>query len=196
MGYDARRRFVGRLAIAAFLSTFAGSTRADQVAISSPDSVVVSKDADTVEFTFEIVNTGVPIKLNVNIGQISEFVAPQLGDTVTHVLSTNSITATTCGALAVKQSCTVSALYDILNGDPFNKVNPAHDAVWIAGLDVPWTSSDEQSSGSAQSFAGVRISVAAVGSNTVPEPSTWAMILLGFGGLGFMGYRKARVAAT
>jgi hypothetical protein len=27
---------------------------------------------------------------------------------------------------------------------------------------------------------------------TVPEPSTWAMMLLGFAGLGFFGYRKAR----
>lgn len=27
---------------------------------------------------------------------------------------------------------------------------------------------------------------------TVPEPSTWAMMLLGFAGLGYAGYRKAR----
>jgi hypothetical protein len=26
----------------------------------------------------------------------------------------------------------------------------------------------------------------------VPEPSTWAMTLLGFAGLGYMGYRRAR----
>jgi hypothetical protein len=25
----------------------------------------------------------------------------------------------------------------------------------------------------------------------VPEPSTWAMMVLGFAGLGFAGYRKA-----
>jgi uncharacterized membrane protein len=31
---------------------------------------------------------------------------------------------------------------------------------------------------------------------TVPEPSTWAMMLLGFGGLGFVGYRKARQRAN
>jgi hypothetical protein len=29
-----------------------------------------------------------------------------------------------------------------------------------------------------------------------PEPSTWAMMLLGFAGLGFAGYRKARGAGT
>jgi hypothetical protein len=28
---------------------------------------------------------------------------------------------------------------------------------------------------------------------TIPEPSTWAMMLLGFAGLGFLGYRKARM---
>jgi Ice-binding-like/PEP-CTERM motif len=29
------------------------------------------------------------------------------------------------------------------------------------------------------------------GGSTVPEPSTWAMLLLGFAGLGFAGYRRA-----
>ena len=33
---------------------------------------------------------------------------------------------------------------------------------------------------------------ATVISNGVPEPSTWAMMLLGFGGLGFLAYRKAQ----
>jgi hypothetical protein len=28
----------------------------------------------------------------------------------------------------------------------------------------------------------------------IPEPSTWAMMLLGFAGLGFAGYRHARKA--
>jgi hypothetical protein len=30
----------------------------------------------------------------------------------------------------------------------------------------------------------------------VPEPSSWAMMLAGFGGLAFAGYRRARKAAT
>ena len=30
-------------------------------------------------------------------------------------------------------------------------------------------------------------------SPAVPEPSTWAMMALGFAGLGFVGYRRARL---
>jgi PEP-CTERM motif len=30
----------------------------------------------------------------------------------------------------------------------------------------------------------------------IPEPSTWAMMAVGFAGLGFAGYRKARAGAT
>ena len=33
-------------------------------------------------------------------------------------------------------------------------------------------------------------------SGAIPEPSTWAMMLLGFAGLGYVGYRKARQAAV
>jgi hypothetical protein len=32
----------------------------------------------------------------------------------------------------------------------------------------------------------------AAGAWTVPEPSTWTMLLLGFGGLGFLGHRQTR----
>jgi hypothetical protein len=31
---------------------------------------------------------------------------------------------------------------------------------------------------------------------TVPEPSTWAMMLVGFAGLGFAGYRASRRAVA
>jgi PEP-CTERM motif len=42
-----------------------------------------------------------------------------------------------------------------------------------------------------QNFTLVIGAAATVGT-TVPEPSTWAMMLIGFAGLGFMGYQKRR----
>ncbi len=33
-------------------------------------------------------------------------------------------------------------------------------------------------------------------SGTIPEPSTWAMMVLGFAGLGFAGYRRSRKAVS
>jgi hypothetical protein len=37
---------------------------------------------------------------------------------------------------------------------------------------------------------------AATVSGAVPEPSTWAMLLLGFAGLGYAGYRQAKTSVT
>ena len=60
-------------------------------------------------------------------------------------------------------------------------------------------------SGTAESveFAGVENQIVfddvTFGSSTpggVPEPSTWAMMALGFAGLGFVGYRKSKMAKT
>jgi hypothetical protein len=34
------------------------------------------------------------------------------------------------------------------------------------------------------------------GASAVPEPSTWAMMVIGFGGLGFLGWRGSRTTAA
>ena len=44
-------------------------------------------------------------------------------------------------------------------------------ATWISGY---------------EGFGGVSVAL----TSTTPEPSTWAMMLLGFVGLGFVGYRQ------
>lgn len=43
---------------------------------------------------------------------------------------------------------------------------------------------------------GVHADSLTINVGDVPEPSTWAMMLLGFAGLGFAGYRKAKQAAV
>ena len=42
---------------------------------------------------------------------------------------------------------------------------------------------------------GPDLSFVLIGS-AIPEPSTWAMMLLGFAGLGFVGYRRSRKAVS
>jgi hypothetical protein len=42
---------------------------------------------------------------------------------------------------------------------------------------------------------GTKFTFTLVG-GAVPEPSTWAMLLLGFAGLGYAGYRRVRQAAV
>jgi len=49
------------------------------------------------------------------------------------------------------------------------------------------------------STAGVNVclgSGSCAGTSTIPEASTWAMMLLGFAGLGFVSYRKTRKAIS
>lgn len=40
------------------------------------------------------------------------------------------------------------------------------------------------------------VSITAETTGTVPEPSTWAMMLVGFAGLGYAGYRRSRSAVA
>jgi hypothetical protein len=43
---------------------------------------------------------------------------------------------------------------------------------------------------------GALLTNSVVTTGTVPEPSTWAMLLIGFAGLGYAGYRKTRTERT
>jgi hypothetical protein len=56
----------------------------------------------------------------------------------------------------------------------------------------PYTSAFQQSTSSGGYWDSSTISLSAGPITTVPEPSTWAMMLLGFAGLGYAGYRRAR----
>jgi hypothetical protein len=45
---------------------------------------------------------------------------------------------------------------------------------------------------SSATISGISLSTDGTVTSAVPEPSTWAMMVLGFAGLGFMSYRKSR----
>ena len=58
---------------------------------------------------------------------------------------------------------------------------------------------DQQWTTSSSSLYGVSVYgeiTSSGGPPPVPEPSTWAMLLIGFAGLGLAGYRKGRPAVS
>ena len=75
-------------------------------------------------------------------------------------------------------------LYDLTNGSAF--------AGWgVTSATQPYTSAYLTNSGIGVNFEGQIYNGGSVTiSGAVPEPSTWAMMVLGFAGVGFMAYRR------
>jgi hypothetical protein len=105
------------------------------------------------------------------------------------------------GNFKVTFTATISG--GLFNGDPvFSVFSPTNNFtggfVGWEGLDPAGVSEStfDQHSGT---FSGT-MAVVAIGLPPIPEPSTWTMMLMGFGGLGFAAYRarkgaKAAIAA-
>jgi hypothetical protein len=74
-------------------------------------------------------------------------------------------------------------LYDLTNGSAF--------AGWaVTSATQPYTSAYLTSSAVGLNFEGELYGGSVTISGAVPEPSTWAMMLLGFAGVGFVAYRR------
>lgn len=98
----------------------------------------------------------------------------------------------TLGTLAAGASDTVTFLYGISQtGEDVNGLISEVDAdgayYWIA---------TQSSENGAYPLLGENSAIIAVATSVIPEPSTWAMMLIGFAGLGFLGYRRTRAAAS
>ena len=108
-----------------------------------------------------------------------------------------------------------AAVSDFVNVDPLFFTDP-NGQTWLTGLDVTLVSDNEvplpvsygnaviQETGKWQNldplitkFYSWSFSIPAVNvASDVPEPSTWAMVLAGFGVLSFAGYRTSRRGAA
>jgi hypothetical protein len=74
-------------------------------------------------------------------------------------------------------------LYDLTNGSAF--------AGWgVTSATQPYTSAYLTNSAIGLNFEGQIYGGSVTISGAVPEPSTWAMMILGFAGVGFMAYRR------
>ena len=167
---------------------------AAQVNIPNPEHIGVSVDVGMIDVVFQVMNTGFPINIGIDIGSIQELVKTDRGNTAKYLLSTDHI-ATTCGGLGVGDSCNVNAYYDVSDADPSIITNDY--GIWGAEILVPWTTTDGMRSGSALGTAVVAVFGPEFhGVLSIPESSTWVMMLVGFGVLGLAGLRKAKVGAA
>ena len=74
-------------------------------------------------------------------------------------------------------------------------VTPNAAYVWNPiGVTFSGTAESAVFGGSANQIGFDNITLGSAVAGGVPEPSTWAMMLLGFGGLGFAGYRRNKAA--
>ena len=82
------------------------------------------------------------------------------------------------------------------NGTDFWTGDSTSGLVWEVSI-ATGVIDEQWNTGIAGTFFGLSVlgDITSGGGGTVPEPSTWAMMLLGFGGMGFIAYRK-RAAKT
>jgi len=75
----------------------------------------------------------------------------------------------------------------------FNDPGPFPSNLLVGTFFIPTDATGLTVSGTfGNSFIGTSAGANVFIGSAVPEPSTWAMMLLGFAGLGFAGYRKAK----
>ena len=154
----------------------------------------------TVTLSFIVKNTGVPADVPATL-TINETLAKVVNtDTDNDVVQLGSTDqgqngAGICGAtLAAASMCTVTATFNIRDGDPNDVDNPKDDfGGWNVGVDVHWAVTVGNSTTMSVASAGGRIDVTdqPVG---VPEPATWATIGLGLG-LAGLAMRRRRASA-
>ena len=138
----------------------------------------------TVTLTWTIVNTGAPRDAAATLG-LREFVSPfirtdYLNDVV-QVGATTQGMAGQCGmTLAAASRCTVQAIYNIRDADPFDQGSAVNDfGQWVAGLDVNWRIGGP--GGGADTGSVVLQREITVRDDAAPEPSAWSLMIVGLG---------------
>ena len=152
-----------------------------------------------VTMKFQIFNTGSPDLSNIVIDSVEGVAAPISGDTTYDVAAfktTNLITSLedtpnggTCSIiLQYARNCFLTATFLILDGDPLDTFNPTPDSgLWKVGVKVNWRLPSATTTQMLESYGRIRVT-------DLPEPGSWALMVLGFGGAGAaLRHRRRRV---
>lgn len=176
------------IVVAAALSLWAASAHADQLAISEPADVEVFESSlGFVPLEFQLQNTGTPVFKTIDIFSIVQVVTPDDATTdITREVLTKGVVdpcfladGTVTTSLKVSERCTLTSTYISLDADPFDRNKVVDSAKWLGGISVTYSFEGETAFHS--EVSGGRIIIK---DDPIPEPSTWAMMLAGFGALG------------
>ncbi len=98
---------------------------------------------------------------------------------------------TDVGGVIAPSSITIDGTTYVPTATP---ISPYAEELTVSGLSLSGSTITVQPNAGSQPW--IFVSEVQFNGSTVPEPSTWAMMLLGFVGLGFAGYRKAELGRT
>jgi|GEM_PF-6220607 len=184
----ARHHLALLAALAAALSLWARPAQAVQLAISQPPDIeMFEANGRAVAIGFKVINTGVPELSTIELISITQVVTPgndHPGDITREVLKpflagsckVGELTVTT---LAPTEGCDIVSTFLALDGDPFDEHKVVDSAVWLAGISITW-----RFRGQTATHNDVNGALVTIKDDPVPEPGAWALMLIGFAGLG------------
>jgi hypothetical protein len=165
--------------------------------ITASNSVTMASDSSTIDYTVDAYTSDIPALTAASFGALNGLstalssltlnfnsFTPSLGASFGNTYFTIFGTTQFCGGLAPSAtSCTI---------DP-QALLPGTTYTWELDFSDRTTGVDPNG---VNQLLGFDVRTDGTFTTAVPESSTWAMMLLGFAGLGFVGYRKTRSAVS
>lgn len=149
-------------------------------------------DGDVISGSFSAPHIGFTVNPFTVDGTVETILGSFLGNLATVDFSDSSVVFTVLEGFGSGSGAFFGPTFTILSGNPFEPVRsvtasngqPVSAFLSSGVLSVDWQG--------VQFNTGDTVTV----TFGVPEPGTWAMMLAGFAGLGFMGYRASRKTAV
>jgi len=175
----------------------------DGVTVDKPECIESSGTSCTVDLKFRIVNTGFtvggrPDKTMYMVTSVVEAAgkANKFGDYSNDILAKDTVTQNCVGPILKGMPCDVTATFEVADNDVADKSQTDNeaktpDAIWDAYIFVDVATPKMKNLETVMLFHPVGI----LDDDTpqAPEPSTWALMIMGFAGVG-AGVRRRRAA--